>query len=67
MSEISMRRESLRFALLAALFALEACHSGPQSPDPKLGQSYEYWNDYRETHPYAGPNGDWVGSNKGHR
>jgi hypothetical protein len=62
-----MRRESLRFAHRAAPFTLEACHSGPRSPDPKPGQSYEYGNDYQETHPYAGPNGDWVGSNKGHR
>jgi hypothetical protein len=65
--EISMRRGSLRFTLLAALLALEACEMGSRPPDPKLGQSDEYWNDYRETHPHAGPNADWIGSNKGHR
>ncbi|MGH6881792.1 MAG: hypothetical protein ACREFM_12805 [Hypericibacter sp.] len=46
------RRESLRIAFLVCLFALGGCATDSRSPDSRLGQTHEYWDDYQVIHPY---------------
>lgn len=46
------RRDWLRIALLASLFALGGCVTDGRPPDSRLGQTHEYWDDYSVIHPY---------------
>jgi hypothetical protein len=64
-----MRKRSLRLALMGVLLVLVACNTDPNRADQRMGQNYQYWNDYQEIYPYVGPQGggSWVGSNNGHR
>jgi len=63
-----MQRKSLRLALMGGLLVMGACGTGSQGPDPRLGQSDEYWTEYQQIHPHSESGaGSWVGSNKGHR
>ena len=64
-----MRKGWLWFVLPVALLALDACNTDPHHIDQRMGQNYQYWDDYQTIYPTVGPEGSasWVGSNRGHR